>query len=185
MGKTEEKDLKKAEKKARKRAKKEAKKEAKEAKRAKKELERRMKELNRQEKHARKKRKESDSSENVTISSFYKKEIDVTISVLPSAMGNALAAIDDSIRLMLLKYTEDVGVMLSFHNIRIISNSGNGMILFELPHIHYHVRFDALVFCPKVGSKVNFYLGRERIMYQISSSSMMNSRLSLHLVWLV
>ena len=154
-------DAKKAEKKAKKRAKKEAKEAKKEAKRLKKEQKRRDREAQIQ----------PAESESVTPSPkaaashaksdqlledavFCTKRIEVSISLLPVAMGNIKAALEDSIRAMILKYTDKVGVLLTFHNVKIISNSGHGIILNELPHLHYKVGFDGLVFTPRVGCKV-------------------------------
>lgn len=162
MGKAEATDAKKAEKKAKKRAKKEAKKEAKRLK----------KEQKRREKEGRGKQDESPLTQQTTKKAlqtapdgtsnggvFYKKRIEVSLSLLPSAMGNIMAALEDSIRAMILKYMDNVGVLLTFENVKIIGNSGHGVILNELPHIHYKVAFDGLVFCPEVGCKVSFCQG--------------------------
>ena len=44
---------------------------------------------------------------------------------------------------------------LGFNNVSFSESKQLGMILNELPQIHYTVELDALVFCPKVGSKVS------------------------------
>jgi len=163
-------DHKKAEKKAKKRAKKESKKEAKtkkeEAKRLKKEQKRREKEARTESQKKPQKPKPvaipDDSPADQKLpkdalqnSVFFKKRIEVSLSLLPAAMKNIMMALQDSIRSMILKYTAKVGgVLLTFENIKIISNNGHGRILNELPYLHYQVAFDALVFCPEVGCKL-------------------------------
>lgn len=163
-------DNKKAEKKANKRAKKEAKKEAKakkeEAKRLKREQKQREKEARNESQNKPKKPKpatipdDSFADQKVPKDSlknnvFFKKRIEVSLSLLPAAMKNIMTALEDSIRSMILKYTAKVGgVLLAFENVKIISNNGHGRILNELPYLHYQVGFDALVFCPEVGCKL-------------------------------
>lgn len=179
MGKLETVDPKKAEKKARKRAKKDAK----EQKRLKKENKRLEKEAKKKSTSAAAE-SESDieneaaiatpsapvrkriaplsaaasskkQKEDLKNSVYYKKRIQVAVSVLPAAMGNIHAALEDAVRLMLLKYTDNVGILLTFENLKAIGNNGGyGMILDEIPNIHFQVGFDGLVFCPKVGSKL-------------------------------
>lgn len=159
MGKTESGDLKKAEKKARKRAKKEAKKEA---KRIKKEQKRREKDERRRIQND---DNQSDSAPAVQIprlsfgplkdSVFYKKRIETSLSLMPVHMRDIKAALEDSVRSMILKYTDKVGVLMTFEKMHVISNSGHGSILNELPYIHYRIAFDGLVFSPHVGCKVS------------------------------
>jgi FMN phosphatase YigB (HAD superfamily) len=168
MGKADSSDPKKAEKKAAKKAKKEAKKERKEAKRLRKEQKRREK-----EDRSRSQNQEEEGSpivqspkDPVSVvaakeSIFFLKRIEVSLSLLPAAMRNIPAALEDSIRAMILKYTEKVGVLMTFKNIKVISNNGHGIILNELPFLHYRVAFDGLVFSPSVGCTVSV-LKRER-----------------------
>ena len=78
----------------------------------------------------------------------------MAVSVLPAAMGNIAVALEDAVRLMLLKYTDQVGILLTFENIQVIGNGGYGMVLDEIPYLHYKIAFDGLVFCPRVGSQV-------------------------------
>jgi hypothetical protein len=96
------------------------------------------------------------TEEDLNSTVFYKKRMEVSLSLLPSAMGNVQAALEDSIRSMLLRYIKRVGMLLTFHDLEILSNNGHGMILDELPYLNYKVGFEGLVFCPKVGSKVGF-----------------------------
>jgi hypothetical protein len=96
------------------------------------------------------------TEEDLNNTVFYKKRMEVSLSLLPSAMSNVQAALEDSIRSMLLRYIKRVGMLLTFQNLEILSNNGHGMILDELPYLNYKVGFEGLVFCPKVGSKVGF-----------------------------
>ena len=95
-----------------------------------------------------------ESAEDLANTVFFNKEIEVSLSLLPAAMGNIQAALEDSIRSMLLKYIKGVGMLLTFQNLKVLSNNGHGMILDELPYLNYKVGFEGLAFCPKVGSKV-------------------------------
>ena len=97
--------------------------------------------------------------EDVKNSVYHKKRIEVAVSVLPAAMGNIRAALEDAVRLMLLKYTDQVGILLTFENIQVIGNGGHGMVLDEIPYLHYKIAFDGLVFSPQVGSQVCVFLG--------------------------
>lgn len=160
MGKADAADTKREEKKAKKRAKKEAKKEVKRLK----------KEQKRREKESRPSQRKQDEVSSPTgtgmvnllkesvgatkDSVFYKKRIEVSLSLLPAAMRNIRAALEDSVRSMILKHTDKVGVLMTFENIKVISNSGHGRILNELPFLHFKVAFDGLVFCPDVGCQV-------------------------------
>jgi len=169
MGKTgDSSDAKKA---AEKIARKKAKQEAKDAK---KEAKRRKKEEKHLKKAARKQQQQEtpDRSSNNNIpeddghvqdSVFHHKKIVSTVSILPSAMGNTKVAVESALRRMLLKYVDNVGVVMSFRNIEVISNNGNGMLLWSLPFINFKVRFDAVVFCPIRGSKVGFGCGYLKI----------------------
>ena len=94
------------------------------------------------------------SKEDLKKSVFFKKEMEVSLSLLPAAIGNVHAALEASIRSMLLKYIKDVGMLLTFSNLKVLSNNGHGMILDELPYLNYKVGFEGLVFCPKVGCTV-------------------------------
>lgn len=90
---------------------------------------------------------------------FFRKKLEMTISLLPAALGNVLVHAEDALRLYLLKYSDGIGgILLAFENLKILSenkNSVSGIILNELPHIHYRVSTDALVFSPTPGSKLS------------------------------
>ena len=86
---------------------------------------------------------------------LYRKQVEFTVSLLPAALRNVQMSVEDSLRSMLLKHSDGFGgVLLAFENVQIQSDSPNhiaGMIIDELPYIHYSVAADALVFVPKPG----------------------------------
>jgi hypothetical protein len=90
---------------------------------------------------------------------FTKKEIEFVVSLLPSTLKNTEKSVEDSIRHLLLKYSDGIGgILLAFDKVKIKTDKhsrGRGMILNELPYIHYNVSCDALVFCPTLGCKVS------------------------------
>jgi len=87
---------------------------------------------------------------------LYRKRVEYTVSLLPAALKNVQMSVEDSLRSILLKHSDGIGgVLLAFENVQIISDNPTstvGVILNELPHIHYKVAADALVFVPKPGS---------------------------------
>lgn len=92
---------------------------------------------------------------------FFRKKLELTVSLLPGALGRVQKSIEDALRLLLLKYSDGLkGILLAFENAQIVSNNNNndnmssGQILNDLPHIHYHVTTDALVFCPFIGCEL-------------------------------
>jgi DNA-directed RNA polymerase I subunit RPA43 len=109
------------------------------------------------------KRLDHDSDDDYSIyslddanSPFQKKKVSVMLSLMPSAMTNSHKAMNSAMQTMLLKYSDSLGgVLLSYENIEIdeTKNGGRfGRILNEMPHIHYYVTCDVLVFNPSVGS---------------------------------
>ena len=130
----------------------ETKEERKERKRLKREEKKRLKkerkESLKRERDANKASAEESSGPDV----FFRKKLELTISLLPGALGNVVESVEDSLRTFLLKYSDGIeGILLAFENVTIL---GEGMILNDLPHIHYNVQVDALVFSPVV---VNSY----------------------------
>lgn len=84
---------------------------------------------------------------------FYKKRVNLSISLPPGSLGNIKQSMEDSLRRFLLKYLDGLkGVLMAFENIKI---KESGTILNELPHIHYNITVDALVFSPSVGYKLS------------------------------
>jgi DNA-directed RNA polymerase subunit E'/Rpb7 len=90
---------------------------------------------------------------------FSRKKLELTVALLPSALANVLAHAEEALRLYLLKYSDGIGgILLGFENLKVLSENKNavsGIILNELPHIHYRISTDALVFNPKPGSKMS------------------------------
>ena len=97
---------------------------------------------------------------------FFRKRVQLTVSLLPYSMRNYEASIRDSIRKQLLRHSDGWdGILLAFDNLKYRdrnssskgdSNSkGKGWILNELPYIHYEVECDVLVFAPSVGCEVS------------------------------
>jgi DNA-directed RNA polymerase subunit E'/Rpb7 len=87
---------------------------------------------------------------------FSKRTISLTISLLPTHLSHVQENLEDSIRsAYLLQYspTNWNGVMLAFDNVTIQDN-GRGRILHELPHIHYSVTLEALIFQPAPGMEI-------------------------------
>jgi DNA-directed RNA polymerase subunit E'/Rpb7 len=101
----------------------------------------------------------SSEHTNEKSDAFFRKKLELTISLLPTALTNVLAHAEDALRLYLLKYSDGIGgILLAFEHLKIISENKNavsGIILNELPHIHYRVSTDALVFNPTPGSKLS------------------------------
>jgi DNA-directed RNA polymerase subunit E'/Rpb7 len=76
-------------------------------------------------------------------------KMEMTISLLPRDLADIQGALHSSLRKILLRYSEGIGgVLLSFEKVKILSR---GEILNELPHIHYVVSLNGLVFSPKEG----------------------------------
>jgi hypothetical protein len=94
-------------------------------------------------------------------SAFYRKKIELVVSLYPSALGNVLKHLQESLHAFLLKYSNGVGgIILGFDGLAIKSDTKEptGRILNELPYIHYTVACNALVFNPTVGSKVRLLI---------------------------
>ena len=135
----------------------------KERKRLKKEQKKKKKKENRKKDNKKKKtsikREEDDRTPPTGQEVFFRKKIELTISLLPAALENVIDNVEDALRLFVLKYTDGIsGIMLAFENVKILSDSKSnvvGMIINELPHIHYSVSTDALVFCPVPGCKMS------------------------------
>ena len=86
---------------------------------------------------------------------FLKKKIDINASLLPASLHNCEEAVEDSIRELLMKYSDGLGgILMGYENVRLKQGGGRGWVLNELPHIHYSASCDALVFCPAIGCEV-------------------------------
>jgi len=81
---------------------------------------------------------------------FFKKRLEMTVSLLPAGMRNVIRSVEDSLRKFLLKYSDGIdGILLAFDNVRILGDGG--LILNELPHVHFAICCDGIVFKPAVG----------------------------------
>lgn len=90
---------------------------------------------------------------------FFIKKVELTVSLLPSALSNVLESVEASLRLFLLRYSDGIeGILLAYENVQVLSEVNGkmvGVIMNELPHIHYRVAVDALIFNPSPGSKMS------------------------------
>lgn len=76
------------------------------------------------------------------------KKLRLVASILPSGLSHVKASVEQCLQEFMLKYSDKLeGVMMAYKNVQVLRN-GNGMIVEELPHIHYDVTCDALVFTP-------------------------------------
>ena len=88
---------------------------------------------------------------------FHYKKSQFLVSLLPSSLHNIKKALYKSMHSLLLKYSDGVhGVILSFDNIQIDASHSDahhavGRILNEMPHIHYYITSNVLVFVPTLG----------------------------------
>jgi hypothetical protein len=107
------------------------------------------------------KSKKIGSSETGSKKIFLKKKVELAVSLLPGSLRNCEESVEDSIRQLLLKYSEGLGgILMAYDNVRLKADGkgeGRGWILNELPFIHYNATCDALVFSPTVGSEVRFF----------------------------
>lgn len=104
------------------------------------------KERKRRKKEAKKAKPEDSPAENTLTGCFTRKHVELSISLLPSALSDVQAHLEDSVRSMLLKYSDTFeGILLSFDSLKVLQK---GRILNELPNLHYRVALDGLVFTP-------------------------------------
>mmetsp|Transcript_2505 Transcript_2505/g.3786 ORF Transcript_2505/g.3786 Transcript_2505/m.3786 type:complete len:234 (-) Transcript_2505:89-790(-) len=88
---------------------------------------------------------------------FQKQQLRLHVSLLPYSLDNIPRHINRSIGSLLMKYHQGMnGVLLSYDNVRSSKKSRGfaGIIMNELPHVHFDVEVDALVFCANVGMKL-------------------------------
>ncbi|KAG7367780.1 hypothetical protein IV203_030523 [Nitzschia inconspicua] len=107
---------------------------------------------------------DDDDDDNRTYpTTFFQKRVQLTISLLPYSLRNMQGSIRASLRKRLLQYSDGWGgILLAFDNITFRNtdnnnnnnNKGRGWILNELPHIHYEIECDVLVFAPTVGCQL-------------------------------
>jgi DNA-directed RNA polymerase subunit E'/Rpb7 len=97
----------------------------------------------------------TDSEKNEILSDLlFRRKLRLNASILPSGLSDVKGSIDRCIREFLLKYSEGVGgIVLAYKNVDILKKA-RGSILEELPHIHYDVTCEALVFSPVPKAKL-------------------------------
>lgn len=112
----------------------------------------RKKQRKRQRKEAKKARHPTQHRPHQSIV-FFQKQVEVTVSILPFGLRDLRKSVNDSLRLWLLRYSSGLGgILLSFSNVQVLTD---GKIMNDLPHIHYQVSCDMLVFDPLVGTDLN------------------------------
>ncbi len=98
------------------------------------------------------------NSDSDQTSPFQRMNASLLLSLPPAAMANPMKAMQNSMQTMLLKYSDGLGgVLLSYENIKVdkSKNGGSfGRILNEMPHIHFYITCDVLIFDPSVGTSL-------------------------------
>lgn len=101
-----------------------------------------------------------DNNHDDITSCLHRKRIRLVISLLPAALSDIERAVHISIRQLLLKYSDSLGgVLLAYENLHLEKETLSteaicGIILNELPHIHFRVTTTMLIFSPVPGKKV-------------------------------
>lgn len=87
-------------------------------------------------------------------SPFQEKQVRVLVSIPPSTLVNIPSALNAYMQHLLLKYSDTLGgVLISYHDIELDDASDqHGRIINEMPHIHYYIKCNVLVFNPSVGA---------------------------------
>lgn len=92
---------------------------------------------------------------------FFRRRVQLAMSLLPSSLRNCQQAVENSIRKKLLRYCDGFGgVLMAYDDVELRdkadgNNQVQGWILNELPYIHYNVYCQVLVFAPYVGCVVS------------------------------
>ena len=103
---------------------------------------------------------DSSTERNHGQSCLQRKKVRLIISLLPAALADIERACHISLRGMLLKYSDSLGGVLLAYDKIIIENetmateATSGLILNELPNIHFRVITSMLIFTPDSGEKV-------------------------------
>jgi hypothetical protein len=92
---------------------------------------------------------------------FFRKRAKLSISLLPWSLRDCKQSVENSIRKMMLKYSNGLGgILMAYDNVQLKDHEANdgsegkGWVLNELPHVHYDVSCDVLVFYPSIGCEV-------------------------------
>ena len=105
------------------------------------------------------KRLDNDESDAHEKSAFQCKTASIMLSLAPSALSNTAKAMHASMQSMVMKYSDGLGgVLLSFDNVKVDKNKNGGSygkILNEMPHMHFYVTCDVLVFNPSIGKSLS------------------------------
>ena len=98
---------------------------------------------------------EDGSNTTTTRSTLQIQKLRCQVALLPHAIGDEYNRILRSVRYgLLLKYHQSMnGILMAFRNLKFI-REGKGWIRNELPHIHYFLEAEGLVFCPDEGMEV-------------------------------
>ena len=92
---------------------------------------------------------------------FFRKRVKLSISLLPWSLKDCKQSVENSIRKMMLKYSHGIGgILMSYDDVKLEDHEskngsqGKGWVLNELPHVHYDVSCNVLVFFPSIGCEV-------------------------------
>ena len=93
---------------------------------------------------------------------FFRKRAKLSISLLPWSLRDCKQSVENSIRKMMLKYSNGLGgILMAYDDVQLQDDKSNdgsggkGWVLNELPHIHYDVLCNVLVFFPSIGCEVS------------------------------
>mmetsp|Transcript_32076 Transcript_32076/g.75415 ORF Transcript_32076/g.75415 Transcript_32076/m.75415 type:complete len:271 (-) Transcript_32076:32-844(-) len=97
---------------------------------------------------------------------FFRKRAKLSISLLPWSLKDCKQSVENSLRKMMLKYSNGLGgILMAYDDVRLEdkdnktntttrTSEGKGWILNELPHVHYDVSCNVLVFFPSIGCQL-------------------------------
>uniref|UniRef100_A0A6V2ITE1 RPA43 OB domain-containing protein n=1 Tax=Ditylum brightwellii TaxID=49249 RepID=A0A6V2ITE1_9STRA len=109
---------------------------------------------------AQKKDNGKSQQEAMEHSAFFNKKIQLVVSLLPSALSDVVQSVTKLIsNSMLLRFNDSMdGILLAFDSVKICKTKKKtvgGYIMNEMPHIHYNVEMNALIFSPKIGMRLS------------------------------
>mmetsp|Transcript_13975 Transcript_13975/g.29463 ORF Transcript_13975/g.29463 Transcript_13975/m.29463 type:complete len:248 (-) Transcript_13975:995-1738(-) len=91
---------------------------------------------------------------------FFRKRAKLSISLLPWSLKDCKQSVENSLRKMMLKYSNGLGgILMAYDDVQLRdhedeNSKGKGWILNELPHVHYDVSCNVLVFYPSIGCQL-------------------------------
>ena len=90
--------------------------------------------------------------------SFQDKRVRILVSVPPSSLVNISDAMNTSMQNLLLKYSNGLGgVLIAYHDVELddaTKDGARGKIINEMPHIHYYIKCNVLIFNPSAGTEL-------------------------------